>query len=84
MHFFSFIIFTDLLSKITDPLINFFFLNYPSPGSPLVLFEQIAGNPGYIALTLLLVLVVWIILYLPFYSSTKHRVREAYSLPARK
>ena len=27
MHFFSFIIFTDLLSKITDPLINFFFLN---------------------------------------------------------
>lgn len=45
---------------------NFFFLNYPSPGSPLVIFEQWVGNPGYIGLTVLLLLIVWFILYLPW------------------
>ena len=27
---------------------NFLFINYPSPGSPLEMFEQKLGNPGYI------------------------------------
>lgn len=46
---------------------NFFFLNTPSPGSPLVIFEKIAGNPGYIGLLLVLVLVVWILMALPWF-----------------
>lgn len=50
---------------------NFFFLNYPSPGSPLVMFEQWVGNPGYIGLTLILLFVVWFILYLPWRLSRK-------------
>lgn len=45
---------------------NFFFLNYPSPGSPLVIFEQWVGNPGYIGLTVILLFIVWIIMYLPW------------------
>lgn len=50
---------------------NFFFLNYPSPGSPLVIFEQWVGNPGYIGLTVVLLFVVWFILYLPWRLSRK-------------
>lgn len=63
---------------------NFFFVNYPSPGSPLVLFEQIAGNPGYIALTIGLLLVVWIVMYLPFKGSGRKRYKEAGPLPVRR
>jgi hypothetical integral membrane protein (TIGR02206 family) len=45
---------------------NFFFSNAPSPGSPLELFEQIAGNPGYNLITFGLVIIVWIVLYGPW------------------
>jgi len=50
---------------------NFFFLNYPSPGSPLVIFEEWVGNPGYIGLTVVLLLIVWLIMYLPWRLSRK-------------
>jgi hypothetical integral membrane protein (TIGR02206 family) len=50
---------------------NFFFLNYPSPGSPLVIFEEWVGNPGYIGLTVILLLIVWLIMYLPWRLSRK-------------
>lgn len=52
------------LNKVWDT--NFFFLNYPSPGSPLVILEDIAGNPGYIGLLVLLVFAVWIVIYIPW------------------
>ncbi len=52
------------LNKIWNT--NFFFLNYPSPGSPLTILQDIAGNPGYIALLVVLVLVIWIFMYLPW------------------
>jgi uncharacterized membrane protein YwaF len=45
---------------------NFFFMNYPSPGSPLVIFEEMFGNPGYVFFTIVLVFVVWIVEYLPW------------------
>jgi len=44
---------------------NFLFINYPSPGSPLVLFERWFGNPGYILGILILIFAVWAALYLP-------------------
>jgi hypothetical integral membrane protein (TIGR02206 family) len=47
-------------------LTNFFFLRYPSPGSPLVMFETWAGNPGYIFVTLTALLIVWALMYLPW------------------
>lgn len=62
---------------------NFFFLAYPSPGSPLVLFEQIAGNPGYIFLVLALLLFVWLLMYLPFMGK-RNKARQAYKVPVRR
>lgn len=45
---------------------NFWFLSAPSSGSPIVLLEQIFGNPGYIFGLVLVLIVVWIVLYTPF------------------
>jgi hypothetical integral membrane protein (TIGR02206 family) len=45
---------------------NFFFMNYPSPGSPLIIFEQMFGNPGYVFFTIVLVFIVWLIEYVPW------------------
>ena len=58
---------------------NFFFLNYPSPGSPLVLFEEIAGNPGYNLLTFGLLLVIWVILYLPWMIFNREKKNYKYN-----
>lgn len=44
---------------------NFFFLNWPSPGSPLELFAGPLGNPGYILGYIPMLGAVWLILYLP-------------------
>jgi len=45
---------------------NFLFVNYPSPGSPLVPLEQIFGNPGYILGVVGVIIILWIIIYLPY------------------
>lgn len=42
---------------------NFFFMNVPSPGSPLVFLEKIFGNPGYVFGLAVLVIIVWCIEY---------------------
>ncbi len=44
---------------------NFFFLNAPSPGSPLELFARWFGEPGYLLGIPLLLAPVWLLLYLP-------------------
>jgi uncharacterized membrane protein YwaF len=62
---------------------NFFFLAYPSPGSPLVMFEEIAGSPGYIFVTMALLFVVWFMMYLPFLGK-RRRYKVAHTLPVRR
>ena len=52
------------LNKLWDT--NFMFLNVPSPGSPLVPLEKILGNPGYIFGLACLIILVWVVLYLPW------------------
>ncbi len=50
---------------------NFFFINWPSPGSPLVLFEKWMGNPGYLIPLAILLFVVLLFMYSPFYIKEK-------------
>lgn len=45
---------------------NFMFLAKPSPGSPLVMFEQWFGNPGYLLGFVIMIAVVWAVMYVPF------------------
>lgn len=52
---------------------NFFFLNVPSPDSPLSLFAQWWGSPGYLLSLPLITWSVWLALYLPFALVRKHR-----------
>ena len=44
---------------------NFFFLNWPSPGSPLEIFAGLWGNPGYIFGIFIIIAVLWLLLYTP-------------------
>ncbi|MDR2655282.1 MAG: TIGR02206 family membrane protein [Oscillospiraceae bacterium] len=45
---------------------NFFFLSWASPGSPLEPLQNLLGNPGYLFGFAGLLLVIWLVLYLPF------------------
>ena len=60
---------------------NFFFMNKPSPGSPLVIFEKMFGNPGYVFFTILLVFVVWFIEYLPWVIFGRTKKNYKYTRP---
>ena len=52
------------LNKMWDT--NFMFLNAPSPGSPLVPLESIFGNPGYIFGLACIIILLWVVIYLPW------------------
>ena len=51
---------------------NFLFVNTPSENSPLVALEDWLGNPGYIFGMLLLVLLFWVVLYIPVFIRKLH------------
>lgn len=50
-------------NKLTG--MNYFFLNWPSPGSPLEFFGNLLGNPGYLLGFIPLLAGVWLLLYTP-------------------
>ena len=45
---------------------NYMFLSRPSPGSPLELFEQWFGNPGYLLGFVIMIAILWAVMYMPF------------------
>lgn len=45
---------------------NYWFINTPSPGSPLVLFADLCGDPGYLIPYAILVFGSWTLMYLPW------------------
>jgi hypothetical integral membrane protein (TIGR02206 family) len=57
-----------LLAVVVNLMIgsNYMFLREPPAGTPLAVFARWCGNPGYIVPLIGLVLVVWLVLYLPW------------------
>lgn len=45
---------------------NYLFLRYAPKDTPLELFETLFGNPGYLFPLFMLILVIWLIFYLPW------------------
>ncbi len=45
---------------------NYMFLAAPSAGSPLVWFEKLFGNPGYLLGFVIMIAILWAVMYLPF------------------
>lgn len=45
---------------------NFMFINTPSKGSPLEPLAKLLGNPGYIFGAVVLLIIVWVVMYLPY------------------
>ena len=52
------------LNKLWDT--NFFFVNWPSEGSPLMLLWQLGGKMGYLPLYALAAFIALVIMYFPF------------------
>ncbi|MEA5026164.1 MAG: YwaF family protein [Erysipelotrichaceae bacterium] len=50
---------------------NFLFINWPSPGSPLMIFADWLGNPGYLLPYVILLFAVLALMYSPFYLKDK-------------
>ena len=55
---------------------NFFFVNAGSGGSPLDILIRMMGNPGFLIGYLGILIVVWLVLYLPFFFINKRRRRN--------
>ena len=58
------------LNKIWNT--NFFFLNTPSPGSPLMFLYQLFGN-GYVIALVLLFILLWILIYIPWMETYENK-----------
>ncbi|MGN1275570.1 MAG: TIGR02206 family membrane protein [Floccifex sp.] len=58
------------LNKAWDT--NFFFINTPSPGSPLIGLYQLFGN-GYVVALILLFIVLWILMYIPWINAYENK-----------
>lgn len=54
---------------------NYMFLSYAPEDTPLEIFEQWFGNPGYLIPTLLLILAIWVVFYLPWVIASLHKAR---------
>ena len=61
------------LNKVLDT--NFFFLNTPSPGSPLMPLAALLGNPGYIFGVIVLLILVWVLMYAPWALRARRKAR---------
>jgi hypothetical integral membrane protein (TIGR02206 family) len=55
---------------------NFFFINEAAPGSPFALFESFMGSPGYIFGGGLLLLLIWVLMYIPFLVKGRGKARH--------
>ena len=54
---------------------NFMFISTPSPGSPLMPLYGLFGN-GYVAAALVLMVLVWIVLFLPWEIARRRKEKQ--------
>lgn len=54
---------------------NYWFVNKPSPGSPLELWANVWGDPGYLIPYAMALLVLWVLMYLPW-GIREHRAKK--------
>ena len=62
------------LNKAIDT--NFMFINYPSPGSPLVPLYDIFGD-FYVVAAVPLLVIIWVVLFFPWYVAERLRRNKA-------
>jgi len=55
---------------------NYMFLGYVPKDTTLQVFERWLGHPGYIFLEIALILIIWVILYLPWIAADRKRHRD--------
>lgn len=56
---------------------NYMFLRFAPPDTPLEIFETWCGNPGYLLPLLGLILLIWLVFYLPWLWLARRPVRAA-------
>lgn len=56
---------------------NYMFVRFAPQDTPIALFDQWVGWPGYIGLLLVFVFVIWVIMYLPWEISASRKRRKA-------
>ena len=62
---------------INKPLgTNFMFVNYAEPGTPLTLFENWFGTPGYLIGMPIMLAVLWAIMYIPWIIAGKRSAKK--------
>lgn len=58
---------------------NYMFLRFAPKDTPIALFDQWVGWPGYIGLLVLMVSVFWLLMYLPWVLAARRSIRAAKS-----
>ncbi|MCL2323055.1 MAG: TIGR02206 family membrane protein [Oscillospiraceae bacterium] len=54
---------------------NWFFIAWAPIGTPIEIFQNLVGWPGYIGLMFVLLIIIWTIMYLPFYLAERSKRR---------
>ena len=65
-----------VFNKLTG--MNYFFLNWPSEGSPLLIFGDLLGNPGYLLGFIPMLTAVWLVLYLPIVIAKRKKGKKTH------
>lgn len=57
---------------------NYMFISKAPADTPIELFDKWVGHPGYVGLLLICVLIVWTLMYLPWYAAGRTRKPAAF------
>ncbi|MCL2321166.1 MAG: TIGR02206 family membrane protein [Oscillospiraceae bacterium] len=55
---------------------NWFFIAWAPKGTPIEILENLVGWPGYIGVLFVILMILWTIMYLPFYIAEKFKEKQ--------